>query len=75
VSRKEKNLLIKAQMKRVENAIVNLNRYHGRLDEENKWFEGIMRNEMTILKKFKDQEYAGLAKFIIKKYFNDAKFI
>jgi hypothetical protein len=36
-----------------------------------------MREEMRILKKYKDpdQEYAGLARYIIDKYFDDAGFI
>ena len=43
-------------------------------DEEKVWFEGIMREEMTILKKFKDadQEYAG---YVIDKYFDEANFV
>ena len=46
-------------------------------DEEKAWFEGIMREEMKILSKFKDadQEYSGLARYIIDKYFDDANFI
>lgn len=77
-ARKEKIIQIKAQIKRVENAIRNFNDHFDDAIEEKKiWFEGIMREEMTILKRFKDsdQEYAGLARYIINKYFDEAKFL
>lgn len=49
----------------------------GNSEEEKTWFEGIMREEMVILKRFKDpdQEFSGLAKYIIEKYFNEANLI
>ncbi len=77
ISRKEKILQIKAQIKRVETAIKNYSKYMDESDEESVWFEGIMREEMQILKRFKDsdQEYAGLARYIIDKYFDEAKFV
>lgn len=77
LSRKEKVISIKAQIKRVENAIYHYNKYHDSSDEEKTWFEGIMREEMKILKKFKepDQEYSGLARYIIDKYFHNANFV
>lgn len=77
IARAEKIIQIKAQIKRVENAIKNFNNHVGRGETECIWFEGIMREEMIILKKFKDpdQEYAGLARYIIGKYFNEANFV
>lgn len=77
LSRKEKIIQIKAQIRRVEIAIINYNKYANNSDEERQWFQGIMREEMEILKKFKDsdQEYAGLARKIIDKYFHDSGFL
>lgn len=74
-ARKEKIIQIKAQIKRVENAIKNYNDHIDESDEKRIWFEGIMREEMVVLKMFKDpdQEYAGLARHIIDKYFDDAQ--
>ena len=76
-ARRERIIQIKSQIKRVENAIKNFNRYINNSDEEKIWFEGIMKDEMRILKVFiePDQEYAGLARYIINKYFNDAFFV
>lgn len=76
-ARKEKVIQIKAQIKRVEQAIKNFNDHIDAIEEKRIWFEGIMREEMNTLKKFKnsDQEYAGLARYIIDKYFKDADFI
>lgn len=76
IAREEKIIQIKAQIRRVEIAIANYNKYMNNSDEDKVWFEGIMREEMTILKRFKDpdQEYAGLARYIIDKYFDDANF-
>lgn len=70
-SREEKIIQIKAQIRRVEQAIENLNRHFEDSDEEKIWFEGILREEMKILKRFKDsdQEYAGMARFFIDNYF------
>ena len=75
-ARHEKIIQIKAQIRRVEQAIKNYNDYSDTA-EKRTWFEGIMREEMSALKRFKDsdQEYAGLARYIISKYFNDAGFI
>ena len=77
IAREQKIIKIKAQIKRVENAIINYNSYMAESEEKRIWFEGIMREEMRILKKYKDpdQEYAGLARYIIDKYFDDAGFI
>lgn len=77
IARQEKIIQIKAQIKRVENAILNFNKYIDTSDEERIWFEGIMREEMKFLKRFKDsdQEYAGLARYMIDTYFEDACFL
>ncbi|MFC3160233.1 TIGR02646 family protein [Chryseobacterium arachidis] len=77
IARSEKIIQIKAQIKRVENAIKNFNDNIEGDEEKRTWFEGIMREEMQILKKYKDpdQEYAALARYIIDKYFDEAKFI
>ncbi|WP_108809012.1 hypothetical protein [Aquimarina spinulae] len=76
-AREEKVIEIKAQIRRVEIAVKNYSDNLDTTDEKKVWFEGIMREEMKILKKFKDinQEYAGLARHIISKYFDEAKFL
>ncbi|CAL2088874.1 HNH endonuclease [Tenacibaculum sp. 190524A05c] len=76
-AREEKVIQIKAQIRRVEIAIKNYSDSLYTTDEKKIWFEGIMREEMKILKRFMDsnQEYAGLARYIIGKYFNEANFI
>lgn len=70
-AREEKIIRIKAQMQRVEEAITNLDIYIDNSDEEKTWFEGILRKEMKILAQYKeqDQEYAGLARYLIDKSF------
>lgn len=72
-TRLEKIIQIKAQIRRVEQALENYNNYINTTEEEKIWFEGILREELQILKRFKDgnQEYAGLARYIIDKYFTD----
>jgi hypothetical protein len=72
--RREKIAQIKAQIRRVEIAIINLNTYIDKSDEERMWFQGILREEMLALKKFcdDDQEYAGLARYFINNYLNAA---
>ena len=69
-ARREKIIQIKAQIKRTEESIINYNRYAKQSDGEKIWFEGIMRKEIKILKRYKNtnQEYSGLAKYIIRKY-------
>jgi len=76
-AREEKTIQIKAQIRRVEIAITNYNNYMDKSDEEKVWFERIMREEMELLHKFKaaDQEYSGLARYIINKYFDEAKLL
>lgn len=76
-ARREKIIQIKAQIKRTEESIINYNRYAKQSDEEKIWFEGIMRKEIKILKRYKNinQEYSGLAKYIIRKYFEEIYFI
>lgn len=77
LAREERIIEIKTQIRRVEIAIKNYNDSLDSTDEKKNWFEGLMKDEMEILKKFKDsdQKYAGLARFIIGKYFDEAKFI
>lgn len=71
-SREEKVIQIKAQIRRVEEAMINLNNHIQDSIEMVTWFEGILRIELNILNKFKEsnKEYAGLARFLIEKYFN-----
>lgn len=72
-ARAAKIVEIKAQIRRVEEAIENLNRLDDNsINSERVWFEGILRREMKILKEFKkpEKEYSGLAKFIIDNYFD-----
>lgn len=77
LAREEKILQIKAQIRRVEIAVKNYNDHLASTDEKGIWFEGIMREEMAILKRFKDtdQEYTALARYIIDKYFDEASLI
>lgn len=77
IAREEKIIEVKAQIKRVEDAITNYNNNLVSANETKTWFEDIMRKEMEVLKKFKDanQQYAGLARFIINKYFNESKLL
>jgi uncharacterized protein (TIGR02646 family) len=72
-AREVRVIQIKAQIKRVEEAIDNLNNYIDSSEEERTWFEGILREEMQLLHRFMDpdQEYAGLARYTIQKYFNN----
>ncbi len=72
-SRAEKVIQIKAQIRRVEEAMLNLNYYIDDSYEKATWFEGILRRELILLNQFKDssREYSGLARFIINDYFNN----
>lgn len=74
-AREEKTIQILAQIRRVEEAMQNLNRYSTSSNSVKTWFEGILKKEMIILKKFKDpdQEFSGLARYIIDSYFNSLK--
>lgn len=73
-NREAKIIEIKAQIRRVEEALLNYNKSLDKSEEEIVWFEGILRREMQILADFKkpSQEYAGLARYIIDKYFHDS---
>ena len=70
-AREAKIIQIKAQIKRVENALDDFNKHFESSEEERSWYEGILRREMQLLQQFKspDQEYAGLARYVIDKYF------
>lgn len=72
-AREQKVIQIKAQINRVEEALLNFNNYYDSSQEERGWFEGILTKELKILKKYKepDQEYAGLAKYIIDDYIDN----
>jgi len=72
-AREAKVIQVRAQIRRVEKAIDDLNKYFDSSEEERTWFEGYLRKEMQILQRFKDpdQEYSGLARHIIRKYFQD----
>lgn len=72
-AREAKLLQIKSQIRRLEYAIADLNKYFDNSEEERTCYEGIVRKEMQLLKRFQDpdQEYAGLAKYIIRKYFQN----
>src|SRR5690606_21333712 len=45
IAREEKIIQVKAQIRRVEIAITNFNKYMDNSDEEKVWFEGILREE------------------------------
>ncbi|WP_422860653.1 hypothetical protein ACOKFD_07430 [Flagellimonas sp. S174] len=77
IAREERIIEIRAQIRRVEIAIEN---YNDNLDSEKDRkirYENIMRYELEILKEFKNsnREYAGLARYIINKYFDEANFL
>ncbi|NVK64997.1 MAG: hypothetical protein HWE22_10440 [Flavobacteriales bacterium] len=76
-AREAKVIQIKAQLRRVEQAIENFNKYLDTSEEERTWFEGILRQELIELKSFtdKNQEYSGLAKYIITDYLGKAGFL
>lgn len=76
IAREEKIIQIKAQIRRVVNTIEKYSNSFDSSDENRIWCEGIMREEMSILKKYKAQteEYAGLARYIINKYFDEVYF-
>jgi len=71
-SREERVIQIKAQIRRVEEAMINLNNHITESNAVVTWFEGILRKELNILHKYKEpnMEYAGLARFLIDKYFD-----
>lgn len=77
IEREERIIEIKAQIRRVEMAIENYNNNLSATNEIKVRFEEVMRDEMEVLKKFKDsdQKYAGLARYIIHKYFDEANFL
>jgi uncharacterized protein (TIGR02646 family) len=70
-AREAKVIKIKAQIKRVEQAMKNLDDHYEESEEKKIWFEGILRNEMKELKKYMlpKREYTGLARQIINQYF------
>jgi len=74
-AREEKIIQIKAQIRRVEEAIINLNNHISEENEFATWFEGILRRELIMLQQFIDSksEYAGLARYFIKQYFDNFK--
>jgi len=71
-SREEKVIQIKAQIRRVEEAMVNFSNHINESNEVVTWFEGILMKELNILHNYKERnmEYAGLSRFIIEKYFD-----
>jgi len=71
LEREARVIQVKAQLQRVDKAIANLNKAFDGLDEEKVLFENLLITEMKVLRRFKDadQEYAGLARYIIGRYF------
>jgi len=74
-AREAKVIKIKAQIKRVEQAMKNLNDHYEDSEEKKIWFEGILRKEMKALKRFMlpKREYSGLAKVLINQYFYEVE--
>ena len=64
---------IKAQIRRVEEAINDFDAHFDLPEQERTWYEGVMREEMVLLSRFQepDQEYAGMARWVIGHYFKD----
>jgi hypothetical protein len=72
-AREAKVIKIKAQIRRVEQAMKNLDDHYEDTEEKKIWFEGILRKEMKELKKYMlpKREYSGLAKILINQYFHE----
>ncbi len=67
---------IKAQIRRVEEAIKDFDAHFEEPEEVRTWYEGVLREEMATLSRFQDadQEYAGMARWLIGKYFRELGF-
>ncbi|GGB19624.1 retron system putative HNH endonuclease [Puia dinghuensis] len=74
LAREAKVIQVKAQIRRVEEAVEQFNAHFDDSEEERTWYEGLLREEMEALNRFRDagQEYAGLARYIIRQYFSAA---
>jgi hypothetical protein len=72
-TREEKVIEIKAQIRRVEEAMQNFAFHYDSMEEVRTWFEGILRREMETLNEFKsaNKVYAGLARYLIDNYFKN----
>jgi len=71
VARAAKVIQVKAQIRRVEEAIADFDAHFDAGEVERIYYERLLRDEMELLHRFQDadQEYAGLARFIIREYF------
>jgi hypothetical protein len=76
MAREARLLQIKAQIRRVEEAIKDFDAHFDALETERSWYEGVLRAEMELLSRFQDpdQEYAGLARDFIGRYFRESGF-
>ena len=71
-AREAKVIQVKAQIRRVEEAIADFDAHFDDGEVERIYYEGLLRAEMELLHRFQDagQEYAGLARYIIREYFS-----
>ncbi|HEY4108664.1 HNH endonuclease [Puia sp.] len=71
LAREAKVIEIKAQIRRVEEAIADFDAHFNDGEVERIQYEGLLREEMERLHRFQDpnQEYAGMARYIIRQYF------
>lgn len=76
MAREAKLLQIKAQIRRVEEAIKDFDAHFDTLETERTWYEGVLREEMETLNRFQepDEEYAGMARDVIGRYFKESGF-
>ncbi len=76
LAREARVVEIKAQIRRVEEAIKDFNVHFEEPEEVRTWYEGVLREEMATLSRFQDadQEYAGMARWLIGKYFVELGF-
>lgn len=75
-AREARLVQIKAQIRRVEEAIKDFDAHFDAPEAERTWYEGILREEMELLSRFQDpdQEYAGMARDFIGRYFKELGF-
>ena len=76
LAREARLVQIKAQIRRVEEAIEDFDAHIDDPEELRTWYESVLREEMETLARFQDddQEYAGMARWVIGKYFRELGF-
>lgn len=77
LAREARLVKIKAQIRRVEEAIEDFDAHIDDPQELRTWYEGVVREEMETLSRYQDadQEYAGMAREVIGRYFKELGFV